>query len=119
LVAPAAIADVGFLLSALATGGLIAFQAPLSARLARLPAPLREGLSTTLAATAPTLPLVGAVFGRVSLVSPLANLVAVPLFPMLMLAGAATSALGAVSLDAARPVALVAYASALALRVVV
>jgi len=41
------------------------------------------------AATLPTIPLIAAVFGRVSLVSPLANLIAVPLFPPLMLAGAA------------------------------
>ena len=119
LVSPDAILDVGFLLSALATGGLIAFQSPLSERLARLPVALREGLSTTLAATAPTLPLVAAVFGRVSVVSPVANLIAVPLFPALMLAGAATSAIGAISIDLARPIALVAYACAFALRVVV
>jgi competence protein ComEC len=113
---PAAIADLGFVLSAAATAGLVLWQAPLSARFAALPGPLREGLATTLAASAPTLPVVAAAFGRVSLVSPLANLVAVPLFPPLMLAGAATSVVGAVSLDLARPVALVAYGCALALR---
>src|SRR5688572_365605 len=116
---PAAIADLGFVLSAAATAGLVLWQAPLSARFAALPGPLREGLATTLAASAPTLPVVAAAFGRVSLVSPLANLVAVPLFPPLMLAGAATSVAGAMSLDFARPVALVAYGCALALRSVV
>ncbi|HKY50209.1 MAG TPA: ComEC/Rec2 family competence protein, partial [Candidatus Limnocylindria bacterium] len=116
---PAAIADLGFLLSASATAGLVLWQAPLAARFAPLPGALREGLATTLAASIPTLPLVAAAFGRVSLVSPVANLVAVPLFPPLMVAGAATSALGAVSLDLARPVALLAYACALALRSVV
>jgi competence protein ComEC len=55
----------------------------------------------------------------VSLVSPLANLVAVPLFPPLMLAGAAASVVGALSADLARPVALVAYGCAFALRSVV
>lgn len=116
---PAAIADLGFLLSAAATAGLVLWQAPLASRLSALPGALREGLATTLAASAPTLPVVAAAFGRVSLVSPLANLVAVPLFPPLMLAGAATSAVGAMSLDLARPVALVAYGCALALRIVV
>ena len=116
---PAAIADLGFVLSAAATAGLVLWQAPLSARFAVLPGPLREGLATTLAASAPTLPVVAAAFGRVSLVSPLANLIAVPLFPPLMLAGAATSVVGAVALDVARPVALVAYGCALALRSVV
>jgi competence protein ComEC len=116
---PAAIADLGFILSATATAGLVLWQAPLAARFAGLPGVLREGLATTLAASAPTLPVVAAAFGRVSLVSPVANLVAVPMFPPLMIAGAAASAVGALSLDLARPVALVAYGCALALRVVV
>ena len=116
---PAAIADLGFVLSAAATAGLVLWQAPLATRFARLPAPLREGLATTLAATAPTLPVVAAAFGRVSLVSPLANLIAVPLFPPLMLTGAVASVVGAISPDVARPVALAAYGCALALRSVV
>ncbi|MEP6695114.1 MAG: ComEC/Rec2 family competence protein [Chloroflexota bacterium] len=116
---PAAIADLGFLLSAAATAGLVLWQAPLAARFSAFPGALREGLATTLAASAPTLPIVAAAFGRVSMVSPIANVVAVPLFPPLMLAGAATSVAGALSLDLARPIALVAYGCALALRVVV
>ena len=116
---PVAITDLGFLLSASATAGLVLWQAPLAERFARLPGALREGLATTLAASIPTLPLVAAAFGRVSVVSPLANLVAVPLFPPLMIAGAATSVVGAVSIDLARPVALLAYGCALALRTVV
>ena len=116
---PAAIADLGFLLSAAATGGLVLWQAPLAERFAQLPGAVREGLATTLAASAPTLPIVAAAFGRVSIVSPIANLVAVPLFPPLMLTAALASAIGALSLDLARPVALVAYGWALALRVVV
>ena len=116
---PAAIADLGFVLSAAATAGLVLWQAPLAARFSRLPGALSEGLATTLAASAPTLPIVAAAFGRVSIVSPIANLVAVPLFPPLMLTGAAASAVGTMSLDLARPVALVAYGCALALRSVV
>lgn len=116
---PGIVADVGFLLSAGATGGLLAWQAPLAERLRPWPAILREGIATTLAATAPTMPIVAAFFGRVSLVSPLANVLAVPLFPALMLTGAAASAVGAISADAARPIALAAYAVARALRAVV
>ena len=116
---PAAIADLGFLLSATATAGLVLWQAPIALRFAALPGALREGLATTLAASAPTLPVVAAAFGRVSLVAPIANLVAVPLFPPLMLAGAATSVVGAASLDLARPVALVGYGCATVLRSVV
>jgi competence protein ComEC len=116
---PAAIADLGFVLSAAATAGLVLWQAPLAARFSRLPGALREGLATTLAASAPTLPVVAAAFGRISLVSPIANLIAVPLFPPLMLTGASASVVGALSPDLARPVALLAYSCALALRSVV
>src|SRR5439155_25724963 len=104
------IGDVGLQLSATATGGLLYLGDPFSRRLAFLPRAIREGLATTLAATLPTIPIIAAVFGRVSLVSPLANLVAVPLFPPLMLAGAATAGLGMVSFELAQLPALVAYA---------
>ena len=114
-----AIGDVGFLLSATATGGLLYLGDPILRRLGYLPGPIRQGLATTLAATLPTIPIIAAVFGRVSLVSPLANLVAVPLFPPLMLAGAATASLGAVSLELAQVPGLLAYALAFLLRTVV
>jgi competence protein ComEC len=114
-----AIGDVGFLLSATATGGLLYLGDPISRRLGFLPVAIRQGLATTLAATLPTIPIIAAVFGRVSLVSPLANLLAVPLFPPLMLAGAASAALGTVSLEVAQLPALVAYALAFLLRLVV
>lgn len=114
-----AIGDVGFLLSATATGGLLYLGDPISRRLGFLPGAIRQGLATTLAATLPTIPIIAAVFGRVSLVSPLANLVAVPLFPPLLLAGAGTAALGAVSPDLAQLPGLLAYALAFLLRVVV
>ena len=114
-----AIGDVGFLLSATATAGLLYLGDPLARRLAFLPDAIRQGLATTLAATLPTIPIIAAVFGRVSLVSPLANLAAVPLFPPLMLAGAATASLGAISLELAQVPGLLAYALALLLRLVV
>jgi competence protein ComEC len=116
---PATIGDPSFLLSAGATAGLLAFQAPLAVRLAWLPPLARDGLAATLAATLPTLPIVAGIFGRISLVSPLANLVAVPLFPALMTTSVATVAAGAVSLDIARPFALAAYAIAFVLRMIV
>ena len=114
-----AIGDVGFLLSATATGGLLYLGDPISRRLAFLPGAIRQGLATTLAATLPTIPIIAAVFGRVSLVSPLANLVAVPLFPPLMVAGAATALLGTASLDLAQIPGLLTYALAFLLRIVV
>ncbi|MDQ2915460.1 MAG: DNA internalization-related competence protein ComEC/Rec2 [Chloroflexota bacterium] len=114
-----AIGDVGFLLSATATGGLLYLGDPISRRLAFLPGAVRQGLATTFAATLPTIPIIAAVFGRVSLVSPVANLLAVPLFPPLMLAGAATAALGTVSVELAQIPALLAYSVAYLLRLVV
>jgi competence protein ComEC len=119
LLEPAILDDPGFLLSAAATGGLLAFQAPLAARLRALPPVLGEGLATTLAATVPTLPIIAGIFGRISLVSPIANVVAVPLFPFLMVAGVSTVTAGVLSTDAARPFALVAYVLARVLRAVV
>jgi competence protein ComEC len=116
---PATLGDPSFLLSAGATAGLLAFQAPIARRLRWLPALAGDGLATTLAATLPTLPIVAGIFGRISLVSPLANVVAVPLFPALMVTSVATVAVGSLSLDLARPFALAAYAAAFALRLIV
>ena len=116
---PAIIGDAGFLLSAGATGGLLAFQAPLAARLRWLPSLVGDGLATTVAATLPTLPIVAGIFGRISIVSPVANLIAVPLFPALMATSIATIAAGVASTDLARPFALAAYGVAFVLRVVI
>ena len=111
--------DVGFQLSVAATGGLIAWQRPLAERFLRLPQLLGDALAATIAASAPTIPIVAAVFGRISLISPLANLVAVPLFAPIMSFGAATAAVGAIDPSASWPLAMAAYASAFALRRVV
>ena len=116
---PSAVADLGLQLSALATAGLVLWQGPIATRLVPVPAVLREGIATTLAATLPTMPVIAGAFGRISLVALPANLLAVPLFPLLMLSGAATSLAGAASLDIARPVALLAWGAAFALRAVV
>lgn len=116
---PATIGDAGFLLSVGATAGLFAFQARIAAGLGTLPAPIREGLAATLAATVPTLPIVAAIFGRVSLIAPLANVFAVPLFPPLMVVALATALIGAVVPVAAPPFALVGFGLARTLRWVV
>jgi competence protein ComEC len=116
---PFALQDVGFVLSVTATAGLIAWQRPVAERMSALPRPLADALATTVAASLPTMPVVAAVFGRISLVSPLANLLAVPLFPPLMLFGAATAIVGAIAPGVAAPLALAAFAFAAALRHVV
>ena len=116
---PSAITDLGLQLSALATAGLVLWQEPISDRLAAAPMVIREGIATTLAATLPTMPIVAGAFGRISLVSLVANLVCVPMFPLLMLSGAATAITGAIALDVARPVSLIAFGSTFALRTAV
>ena len=103
LVAPATVSDVGFQLSAAATAGLVAWATPLTewlgARLPRLPAAVRESLGISLTAQAATLPIALLAFGRLALIAPAANLVAVPLVPPVMAAGAL--AFGAGWLDTA------------------
>lgn len=117
IAAPGSSADVGFLLSAAATLGLVLASAPLATRLVG-PGWLRAELATTLAASGATLPIVALAFGRVSLVAPLANLVAAPLVAPLM------AATGLVVLTAplepvSRAVALGAYLIARTLRLAI
>jgi len=92
IVEPATVGDVGFELSAAATAGLVAWATPLTRRLEGvapwLPGPLRESLGVSLAAQAATLPIVLLAFGRLALIAPAANLIAVPLVPPAMAAGA-------------------------------
>ena len=89
--APATVADAGFQLSAAATAGLLAWGTPLAARiragLPRLPGFVVEGLAVSLAAQAATLPIVLLSFGRLAPLSPLLNLVVVPLVPLAMATG--------------------------------
>jgi len=98
LVEPATAADAGFQLSAVATAGLIAWALPLTAwltsRAPRLPGPVRESLGISLTAQAATLPVALIQFGRLALIAPAANLVAVPLVPPVMAGGALAFAAG-------------------------
>jgi competence protein ComEC len=95
LAAPPVLWDVGFQLSLLATAGLIWFGASVEDRLGRLPAVLREPIALTLAAQLTTLPVILLNFERLSLVAPLANVVVVPLVPLVMLCCAITAPIGA------------------------
>jgi competence protein ComEC len=97
LAAPSVLWDVGFQLSALATAGLIAFGASIEARLARWPTWLREPVALTLAAQVTTLPVVVGSFERLSLVAPLANVVVVPIVPLVMLMCAIAAPMGAIT----------------------
>lgn len=95
IAAPAVVWDVGFQLSALATAGLIWFAASFERRLGRWPGLVREPVALTMAAQVTTLPVILLNFERLSLVAPLANVVVVPLVPVVMLTGALAAAAGA------------------------
>ena len=90
---PGLIGDAGFQLSSLATAGLIAWATPLTGGSTRArtagacPRWLAESLGVSLAAQAATLPIVLASFGRLAILSPLVNLVVVPLVAPAMAAG--------------------------------
>ena len=93
-IAPAVLWDVGFQLSLLATAGLIWFGAPVERRLARWPGWVREPVALTLAAQLTTLPVILVNFERLSLVSPIANVLVVPFVPLAMLFSAIASSAG-------------------------
>ena len=102
--APAVLWDVGFQLSLLATAGLIIAAEPIAARLAGWPAILREPISLTLAAQITTLPVILFNFDRLSLIAPLANVIVVPLVPLVMLAAALAAVVGALHAAVTLPV---------------
>ncbi|MEK7126668.1 MAG: ComEC/Rec2 family competence protein [Patescibacteria group bacterium] len=86
--------DVGFELSVLATAGLVYVSAFVSENFVNkyfkfLPAfaGIRESFSMTLSAQIFVLPLILVYFGRLSLVSPIANLIVLPFIPWIMLFG--------------------------------
>ncbi len=86
---PKIIFDVGFQLSIAATYGLIRLAPVITSALERFKMPqwLKLILGETLAATIMTAPLIMAVFERLAIVSPLSNILVVPLIPLLMALG--------------------------------
>ncbi|MGI8456860.1 MAG: ComEC/Rec2 family competence protein [Propionibacteriaceae bacterium] len=71
--------SVGFVLSVLASGGIVCWARPWSRVLGRwLPAPVAEAVAVPLAAHLTTLPVVAAISGRVSIVGLWANALAGP-----------------------------------------
>jgi competence protein ComEC len=94
LLAPRTVVDVGYQLSVLGMCALVAagslWRTHLAARLTGWKARIGRELVTSLVACAVTAPLVAWVFGRVSLIAPLSNLIASPVItlaqPILFLA---------------------------------
>lgn len=81
--------DVGFQLSFLATLGIIYFVPLLEQATQSWPNPweIKNIFLVTIAATFVTLPLILFQFGRLSLIAPLANILILPLLPVVMLIG--------------------------------
>ncbi|MBQ8287528.1 MAG: ComEC/Rec2 family competence protein [Clostridia bacterium] len=82
LLAPESVLDVGLLLSFLATFGILLIAVPLTVRmrsLPRLPKAVLSALAVTGAATVFTLPFSVWYFGEWAILSPLANLLLVPI----------------------------------------
>lgn len=81
--------DAGFQLSVLSTLGLIYVSPFIEPKLSLVPErfSIRENLSSTLAATVATLPLILFQFGRLSIVAPLVNVLILPIIPIAMIGG--------------------------------
>ena len=81
--------DPGFQLSFLATLGLVYLSPHIAARLpAKFPPVFAESLSSTLSAIIMTLPLQLSLFGQLSVLAPLANVLVLWSIPWLMIGGA-------------------------------
>ncbi|MBO7292556.1 MAG: ComEC/Rec2 family competence protein, partial [Clostridia bacterium] len=91
LLSPAAITDIGLLLSFLATLGILmaleAFPRRPRSWLGRVLVTLLLSLLSTVFAVAFTLPVTAVVFGGISLVSPLSNLIVSPLLHLMLIIG--------------------------------
>lgn len=115
LLNPLALWDVGFQLSFMATLSLVLFTPPLTRHFEHLVGRLlprgvaqsilnflNDALIVTLAAQVLTLPLVTYYFGRVSIVSPLTNLLVLPVQPYVMIWGGVAVIIG-LAADLVRP----------------
>ena len=95
LLRPALLFSVGLHLSAAATAGLVLWAQPLALLLGRrLPAVVAWPLGATLAAQIAVAPVLVLVFKRLSVVAPIANLLAVPAVAPATVLGLASGAVG-------------------------
>lgn len=106
---PSWLMDVGFLLSFFATAGLLVLQKPIHRRISFVPTFFREDLSTTLAAQIAVSPILFFVFGRVNMLSPLANLFILWTVPAITVLGMVGGLLSLISFGLGRLVLLGIY----------
>lgn len=76
--------DVSFQLSFMSTLGLLILLPLWESYFKKLPAIISESLAVTLAATVFTTPIILYHFGRFSIISPIANIIFLPLIPLIM-----------------------------------
>lgn len=88
------ISDIGWQLSFLSLTGIVLLAPKFQYILPKRPAWLNELLAVSLAAQLATAGLIVYIFGQVSLIAPVANLIVLPLVPPLMLIGAVLALLG-------------------------
>ena len=104
VVSPVSAFDLGFQLSVAAVAGLVLFanlgETWLAAALPRVLQPVAGAASLTLAATVATIPLTAPLFGMLSLISPLANLLVGPIVSAMLVVGLAGLAIAAVHVSA-------------------
>jgi competence protein ComEC len=91
---PFDIADVGFQLTFAAIAGMLALAGPLQRSMKRVPSAISSNLAVSIAASLGTAPVSLLVFDQTSLVGPLANLLVVPLLPVITGLGMASVFLG-------------------------
>lgn len=112
---PQTLWDLGFQLSALATASLFAFGKGTDKMLQRTPLRFRaldwarEALTATLAAQVLALPLILYHFGNLSLITPVANVLLLPVVPYAMLFGFVAGLVGLLSLTIGQWLATMAY----------
>ena len=97
---PGMVRVVGLHLSAAATAGIVLWSQPVAARLRRLPHVVSLAFGVTLAAQVAVAPLLVGTFGELSLVGPVANLVAMPAVPFATILGLASGLVGMVNAGA-------------------
>ena len=107
---PGIVFSVGLHLSVSATAGIVLWTRPIKRRLVFLPEIVATILAATLAAQVAVAPVLVLVFGELSVVAPLANVLAAPAVPVATVAGLAAAlasvvipALGALGATAASP----------------
>ena len=93
---PAYINDLSWQLSFLALGGIVVLTPIVQACVPRRYGTLGEIAAVSIAAQLATMPLIALVFGNLSIIAPLANVLFLPLVPALMLLGFLAGILGVI-----------------------